>query len=84
MVRKLISQFLAVVLVLTAWSSIAFAQTQSYFLWNDHGGTYHDAEKFPNTGPFANTDDDHPCWAGEHPTCSTGADGMRWAQAANN
>jgi hypothetical protein len=43
------------VLALT-WVPAAFAS--SYYLWDDWGGTYADAEK-----SFANTEDDLMCWA---------------------
>ena len=34
------------------------ASATSYYLWDDWGGTYSDAEKSPT-----NTDDDLMCWA---------------------
>jgi hypothetical protein len=45
----------------SAWGQVS---PQSYFIWNTYGGEiYHDAEKFPDTGLNANTDDDLMCWA---------------------
>ncbi|MBP7053566.1 MAG: hypothetical protein KBE65_21355 [Phycisphaerae bacterium] len=50
--------------VLLVVVNAAVAKVQDYFLWDDWGGTWADAEKvLPDGYPGAGTGDDYMCWA---------------------